>query len=124
MEGDPRGLAGAALTDGYGSRQDAWYVQGVYQFTPRWRTGLRYDYLDSGSTSIGLVRSGELTLADFPSLEAATPHRVSMMVDWSPSEFTRLRAQYNWDNARDTSTDEQWLLQYIYAIGAHGAHKF
>ncbi len=46
------------------------------------------------------------------------------MVDWSPSEFTRLRAQYNWDDARDTTTDEQWLLQYIYAIGAHGAHKF
>jgi len=28
------------------------------------------------------------------------------------------------DNARDTTTDEQWLLQYIYAIGAHGAHKY
>jgi hypothetical protein len=47
------------------------------------------------------------------------------MADWSPSEFSRLRAQYAWDDARDTgSTDEQWLLQYIYAIGAHGAHKF
>ena len=117
-------VTGAALAGTYRSRQDAWYVQGVYQFTPRWRAGLRYDDLDAGSSRIGLVHSGVLTLADFPSLEPATPSRVSLMVDWNPSEFTRLRAQYNWDDARDATTDEQWLLQYIYAIGAHGAHKF
>ena len=117
-------VTGAAFAGTYRSRQDAWYAQGVYQFTPRWRAGLRYDGLDAGPTHIGLVKSGVLTLADFPSLEPATPGRVSLMVDWNPSEFTRLRAQYNWDDARDTTTDEQWLLQYIYAIGAHGAHKF
>jgi hypothetical protein len=32
--------------------------------------------------------------------------------------------QYAWDDARAAATDEQWLLQYIYAIGAHGSHKF
>ena len=38
------------------------------------------------------------------------------MADWSPSEFSRLRAQYAWDDARDSGdTDEQWLLQYIYS---------
>jgi hypothetical protein len=47
-----------------------------------------------------------------------------MMVDWSPSEFSRLRAQYAWDDARDAVTDEQFFLQYIHALGAHGAHKF
>jgi hypothetical protein len=46
------------------------------------------------------------------------------MLDWSPSEFSRLRAQYAWDDARDAATDEQWWLQYVYALGAHGAHKF
>jgi hypothetical protein len=117
-------IAGAALEDGFRSRQDAWYVQGVYQFMPRWRAGLRYDDLDAGSTRIGLVGSGALTPADFPSLAPASPGRVSLMLDWSPSEFSRLRAQYAWDDARDADTDEQWLLQYIHAIGAHGAHKF
>jgi hypothetical protein len=58
-------------------------------------------------------------------LAPATPSRVTVMADWSPSEFSRLRAQVAWDDARDSGdTDEQWLLQYIHAIGAHGAHKF
>jgi hypothetical protein len=46
------------------------------------------------------------------------------MVDWSLSEFSRLRAQYAWDDARAAERDRQLLLQYIFAMGAHGAHKF
>jgi hypothetical protein len=46
------------------------------------------------------------------------------MFDWSPSEFSRLRAQYAWDDAAEGPTDEQFFLQYIHALGAHGAHKF
>jgi hypothetical protein len=118
-------LDGAALDGSYRSDQDAWYVQAVYRFAPRWRAGVRYDSLDSGDTRIGLVDEGILAAADFPLLAPASPSRVTLMADWSPSEFSRLRAQYAWDDARDSgSTDEQWLLQYIYAIGAHGAHKF
>lgn len=118
-------VAGAALDGAYSSGQDAWYAQAIYRFAPRWRAGLRYDSLDSGNTRIGLVSDGTLAREDFPLLLPATPSRVTVMADWSPSEFSRLRAQYAWDDARDTgSTDEQWLLQYIYAIGAHGAHKF
>ncbi len=115
---------GSNLLDGYRSRQTGWYVQGVYQFMPRWRVGLRYDEMDSGSTRIGLVRSGELLATDFPLLLPGSPSRVTTMIDWSPSEFSRLRAQYAWDDARDADTDRQLLIQYIYAIGAHGAHKF
>ena len=115
---------GTNLLDGYRSRQSGWYVQGVYQFMPRWRLGLRYDALDAGSTRVGLVRSGDLLATDFPLLLPASPSRITTMVDWSPSEFSRLRAQYAWDDARDADTDRQLLIQYIYAIGAHGAHKF
>jgi hypothetical protein len=115
---------GSNILDGYRSRQSGWYVQGVYQFMPRWRVGLRYDEMDSGSTRIGLVRSGELLATDFPLLLPGSPSRVTTMVDWSPSEFSRLRAQYAWDDARDADTDQQLFIQYIYAIGAHGAHKF
>jgi hypothetical protein len=115
---------GAGLDDGYRSRQSGWYVQGVYQFMPRWRAGLRYDELDSGSTRIDLVSSGALTAADFPLLLPASPSRATAMIDWSLSEFSRLRAQYAWDDARDAVTDRQLFLQYILALGAHGAHKF
>jgi hypothetical protein len=118
-------VEGSALEGPFRSRQDAWYAQAVYRFAPRWRTGLRYDSLDAGGSRIGLVRDGTLEPGDFPLLAPATPSRITVMADWSPSEFSRLRAQVAWDDARDSDdADEQWLLQYIHAIGAHGAHKF
>ena len=117
-------VTGQGLADSYRSTQEGWYVQGVYQFRPRWRAGLRYDSLDSGTPAIGLVDSGQLSAGDFPLLAPASPSRTTMMLDWSPSEFSRLRAQYAWDDARDAATDEQIFLQYIYALGAHGAHRF
>jgi hypothetical protein len=46
------------------------------------------------------------------------------MVDWSPSEFSRVRLQYAQDKARADATDNQVFLQYILSLGAHGAHKF
>ena len=116
--------AGPNLSGDYRSVQYGWYLQSVYQFRPRWRVGLRYDYLDSGSTRIGLVADGRLPAAAFPALAAGVPRRVTWMLDWSPSEFSRLRAQFAWDSARATARDRQLLLQYLYSIGAHGAHKF
>jgi hypothetical protein len=116
--------AGANLSDGYRSRQSGWYAQGVYQFVPRWRVGLRYDQLDSGSTRIGLVDSGALAAADFPLLAAHDPRRATAMVDFSPSEFSRLRLQFARDEARPDEADNQVFLQYVMSLGAHGAHKF
>jgi hypothetical protein len=115
---------GAALGGDYGSAQTGWYLQGVYQFRPRWRVGARFDALDSGDPRVGLVQSGQLPASAFPALLAATPQRVSLMLDWSPSEFSRLRAQYVLDEARRSGRDRQLFLQYLYGIGAHGAHKF
>jgi hypothetical protein len=117
-------VTGQNLASAYTSAQSGWYVQGVYEFMQRWRAGVRYDSMDSGTPSIGLVNSGVLPPANFPALLPATPTRTSVMVDWSLSEFSRLRAQYAWDQARIHERDQQLLLQYIFAIGAHGAHKF
>ena len=116
--------AGAALTDGYASRQSGWYAQGVYQFIPQWRVGYRYDQLDSGTTSIGLVDSGALGAADFPVLAGYKPKRHTAMVDWSPSEFSRVRLQLARDYSRQDQPDNQVFVQYIVSLGAHGAHTF
>jgi hypothetical protein len=118
-------LENAALADSYRSTQTGWYLQGVYQFTPQWRAGLRYDALESGNPTIGQVASGSLAAADFPALMAGDPSRTTVMVDWNPSEFSRWRLQYAWDEARDDGdTDRQLSLQYLFGIGAHGAHKY
>ena len=116
---------GLGLSDAYRSEQSGWYVQGVFQFLPRWRAALRYDALDSGSPHIGLVTSGLLSPEAFPTLLSADPERISIMLDWNPSEFSRLRAQYDWDDARaQGDRDRVFRLQYLFGIGAHGAHKY
>jgi hypothetical protein len=119
-------VAGAAggLPGAYRSSQSGWYVQAVYQFMPQWRVGLRYDQLDSGTPSIELVDRGTLTPADFPILQSARPSRVTAMVDWSLSEFSRFRLQLAADRSNPAVTDRQLFLQYIMSLGAHGAHTF
>jgi hypothetical protein len=111
-------------TGGFTSTQSGWYLQGVYQFIPMWRVGYRYDRLNAGTTSNGLVDSGALTAADFPILAKYNPTRNTVMVDWSPSEFSRVRLQFAKDKSRSDATDNQMFLQYIVSLGAHGAHKF
>ncbi|HTP02476.1 MAG TPA: hypothetical protein VMJ64_13970 [Anaerolineales bacterium] len=113
--GDP-----AQQTGSFEATQSGWYVQGIYQFHPYWRAGLRYGELNEGSYTLGSGLAGAPGLAppDF------TPKRVSAMVDWSPSEFSRFRLQYNQDKSQQGITDNQWFLQYILSLGTHGAHKF
>lgn len=110
-------LASDTLSGDYASRQSGWYLQGVYRFTPRWRAGYRFDRLDHGTVSDAIAAGPLLT----------TPHnptRHSFMVDWSPSEFSRLRFQLAEDRSRFGVTDHQALIQYIFSLGAHGAHRF
>lgn len=99
----------------YDGSQSGWYLQGAWQFRPQWRVGLRYDTAapDSGPLLAG-------TVIEDPGRD---PSRVSAMVDYSPSEFSRLRLQYTNDRVLP-DTEQQWYLQYIMSIGAHGAHQF
>jgi hypothetical protein len=115
---------GTAQTGGFTSTQSGFYLQGVYQFVPMWRVGYRYDRLNAGTTSNGLVDSGALSAANFPILALYNPTKRTVMVDWSPSEFSRVRLQAASDKSRSDVTDKQVFLQYIVSLGAHGAHKF
>lgn len=117
-------LAGPVSGD-YSSRQTGWYLQGAYQFMPRWRVGLRHDRLDSETAGLGLVAGGALSTADFPLLAARDPRRNTLMFDYSPSEFSRFRLQLARDESRpDEGRDNQVIVQYLYSLGAHGAHQF
>ncbi len=108
----------------YASAQSGWYLQGVYQFMPAWRVGVRYDKLASGTPDIGLVNAGILSAGDFSRLASYKPSRNTLMFDYSPSEFSRFRVQFARDKARPGATDNQIFLQYIMSLGTHGAHSF
>lgn len=99
----------------YDGDQTGWYLQGVWQFAPMWRVGLRHERVDADN---GPLLAG--TLLEDPGRSSS---RNSVMFDWSASEYSRLRLQYTNDRVL-SDTDSQWLLQYIMSIGAHGAHAF
>lgn len=104
----------------YQSKQSGIYAQAVYQFMPQWRAGYRYDKLWRGDIDFNGADIGNMiaTLAYYD------PSRHSLMLDWSPSEFSRVRLQYSKDKSMDGQNENQWFVQYIYSLGAHGAHKF
>jgi hypothetical protein len=111
-------LSSEDASGSFDSTQSGWYLQGVYQFVANWRAGLRYDHLSSGTPSIGLGA------AAFPVLAPYAPSRTSVMFDYSPSEFSRLRLQLARDKSRPGVTDNQVFLQYIMSLGTHAAHTF
>jgi hypothetical protein len=46
------------------------------------------------------------------------------MTDWTNSEFSRIRWQFNREELSSGVSDNQYIIEYIVSIGAHGAHKF
>ncbi|TMG88522.1 MAG: hypothetical protein E6H76_09005, partial [Betaproteobacteria bacterium] len=114
---DVDGALGLTHTSAYTSRQTGWYLQGVYQFMPYWRAGARYDRLDPGHVDYGAN-------AAFLESPAFHPERYTLMVDYTPSEFSRVRLQWGQSKTQAGVTDNQLFLQYILTLGAHGAHKF
>lgn len=100
----------------YDNDQQGWYLQGVYQPFPHWRLGMRFAQLSSDDASV-------MFFGTALAAPATDPKRYTLMVDWSNSEFSRLRLQYTRDQAGPVD-DNQWGLQYIFSIGAHGAHTF
>jgi hypothetical protein len=109
-------IGGANAFGGYTVTQSGWYLQGIYQFMPRWRVGLRTERLDPGTPEFGLDSAALFT--------SYRPRKNSLMVDFNPSEFSRIRLQFAQDRAREGYIDNQIFLQYQMSLGAHGAHSY
>lgn len=95
------------------------YAQALWGFTPGWVAGLRVDHADSDG--------GAADKADDPVRDGRW--RVSPNVTWFPTEFSKLRLQYNhdWaehlDNQGQDGADTVWL-QLQFSLGGHFAHTF
>lgn len=98
-------------------RQNGYYVQAVYGFLPRFQAALRWD------------ASGNLNrLTDGPyETGFGTSRRFSAALTFNPTEFSRLRAQFNRASIPVNGIDQtfnQFYLQLQVSLGVHGAHKF
>ncbi len=109
---------GAATTDAYRAVQSGWYVQGVWQFMPGWRVGLRTERLDAGTPQAGA------NTAVLAASSGYNPRKTSLLVDFNASEFSRVRLQLAQDRSREGVVDRQLFLQYQMSLGAHGAHSY
>jgi hypothetical protein len=110
-------VGGADSMGAYRATQSGWYVQGVWQFMPYWRVGLRTERLDPGTPDYGL------NAASFAA-DGFKPRKNTLMLDFNPSEFSRVRLQLAQDRSREGVTDKQLFLQYQMSLGAHGAHSY
>ncbi len=114
-------------TGDYDGKQTGFYIQAVYQFKPFWRVGLRYDQLmaDNDIDDITLTGLSEDEYLEESGLrDEDDPHQHSIMIDYSPSHFSRIRLQFNQlDTGHDQDID-MVMLQYTMSLGSHGAHKF
>jgi len=121
VEGD---ASAEAMYDG---KQEGFYVQTVYQFMPAWRVGLRYDHLKADNKFSDFEDNGideEEFLEESGYGTADDPKKFSLMLDYAPSHFSRLRLQYSkLDNGHDETYDAI-TLQYSMSLGSHGAHTF
>lgn len=120
--------AGESAELAYDGTQRGWYVEGVYGFNPRWRAGLRYERLSTANdlTVLGLTAglTPDEVLEESGLQDGDDPVRWGAMVDYSPSEFSRIRLQYNRDETQGDGVNNVWVLQYVMSLGAHGAHAF
>ncbi len=105
------------IADAYRAVQSGWYLQGVYQFLRHWRVGLRTERLSPGTPDYGL-NAGSFASSGYH------PYKNTMMFDFNPSEFSRIRLQFAQDRSREGLTDNQLLIQYQMSLGAHGAHRY
>ncbi|MCI0744169.1 MAG: TonB-dependent receptor [Verrucomicrobia subdivision 3 bacterium] len=116
--GNPANLTGETLTD-YG-----FYTQLLYGFRKGWVAGLRFDYVTGDRADyerMNLSLDGEPLGRD---LQRAEGWRISPNLTWYPTEFSKLRLQYNYDDRKGIGEDHSVWLQFEFLLGSHGAHKF
>jgi len=93
------------------------YSQVLWGFKKGWVAGVRGDYVD--------MQDSKFT----DDLDRQSRWRLSANLTWYPTEFSKIRLQYNQDfleqnfflSAREV---ESVFLQWEFILGAHGAHKF
>lgn len=94
-------------------RDYGFYSQILWGFRPQWVAGLRGEWVD-----------GNESLYDPEDVFRNERYRVSPNLTWYPTEFTKVRLQYNYDRGELFGHDHSVWLQLEFQLGAHAPHKF
>ncbi len=114
---------GGVLPQILNKHNSGFYAQLVAKLDQLWEIGVRYDLLMQNDVS--LTGIDQHMPSDLP--------RFSAMIEYNPTEFSRLRLQFDRDESRSLPVSGggwseqpymQVILQANLTIGAHGAHAF
>jgi hypothetical protein len=98
-------------------KNDGIYLQAVYGLLPRWQVAGRV-------AAAGVTN----TWADgTSSIQWNTSTQYSAALTFNPTEFSRLRMQFNRNHmwvGSETERAHQFFVQFQMSMGAHGAHRF
>lgn len=98
-------------------KNDGFYLQAVYGFLPRWQVAGRL--AAAGVTNWWVDGT--------TSMQWNTSTQYSEALTFNPTEFSRLRLQFNqgrvWVGS-EAETFHQFFVQFQMSMGAHGAHRF
>ncbi len=106
------------ITSSVSKKQAGFYAQAVWRFAKRWRAGIQYNLINKNDVK---VNAQKRNLSDnLPAYYA--------MLEFNPTEFSRVRLQVGQNRAfyheGQRKTVNEVILQFNFAIGAHGAHPF
>ena len=87
------------------------YAQVLWGIKPRIVAGLRGDWTRGNDGA-------------FDSQDRANRFRLSPNFTWYPTEFSKFRMQYNYDDREEFGKDHSLWFQFEFLLGAHAAHKF
>ena len=93
------------------------YSQIAYGFRKGWVAALRGDYVFPEKPGLYESIVG-------PDPDRASRWRVSPNLTWYPSEFSKIRLQYNYDHRNGIGDDHSVWAQFEFLLGTHAAHKF
>lgn len=88
------------------NRAFGFYTSAEYRLNRRWTLGGRYD-------RAGRARQPGLTDSGF-----------SALLTYWPSEFSQVRGQYRFTRYAEGRDGNELRFQFLYVLGAHGAHPF
>jgi hypothetical protein len=87
------------------------YAQLLWGIKPRIVAGLRGDFANGDEAAFDSELRAERT-------------RISPNITWYPTEFSKVRLQYNYDDRKNVGTDHSLWMQFEFLLGAHASHKF
>lgn len=97
--------------DVFTRKDHGWFSQLNYGFKPGWIAGLRIEMVDSNEEEQAAYTDKRL--------------RTALNLTWLPTEFSKIRLQYNYDDPHHLGESVHLLwLQFEYNLGSHAAHVF